>query len=119
MFNKFLIVLFVLALSIPAVAQDTSLTDSQFVLLYVDLSFAAEQFLSDSSQLAQVQDSIFLSHSITREHFFSYKAKLDESPERWSGIWEMIAEELTKREAEIQAREKTNPKDEKKNDKKK
>jgi len=93
--------LFVVALLVFAgcsIAEDQVLSDSQFVMLYVDLSFAAEQFLSDSALLHQVQDSIFEAHNVTRDNFNAYKTELDKSPERWSGIWEMIDAELRKRE---------------------
>lgn len=88
-------------------AQDNSISDSQFVMLYVDLSFAAEQFLSDSAYLAEVQDSIFEAHDVTREQFDAYKTELDKSPERWSEVWQMVAEELEKREERLK-RAKTN-----------
>jgi hypothetical protein len=109
MLKKSKIVVFFLAITIAscAFAQGNAISDSQFVMLYVDLSFAAEQFLSDSVELAVVQDSIFKSHDVTRDRFFLYKNELDSSPERWSGIWEMISSELTKRESQIQSREKT------------
>ncbi len=102
MFNKFLIISFsALVLAGCVSAAEPVLTDSQFVMLYVDLSFAAETFLSDSVKLASVQDSVFHDHKVTRVQFFEYKNQLDESPERWSEIWEMIALELTKRESAI------------------
>ncbi|MCK5833756.1 hypothetical protein KAH81_08820, partial [bacterium] len=93
--------------------------DSQFVMLYVDLSFAAEQFLSDSIKLTTTQDSIFESHMVSRDQFFEYKAELDNSPERWSGIWKMIAQELTLRESLLQTEEKTTEKTKPKRNKKK
>ena len=106
MSNGSKIVVFFLIIAGCAFAGSVAISDSQFVTLYVDLSYAAEQFLSDSVHLAAVQDSIFDAHDVTREQFFLYKNKLDSSPERWSVIWQMIADKLAKHEAEIQAREK-------------
>jgi len=85
-------------------AEKSAISDSQFVMLYVDLSVAAEQFLSDSVYLAQVQDSVFEAHSVTRDQFDSYKNELDKSPERWSEIWQMVATELEKREEALKKR---------------
>jgi len=82
-------------------ADEPVITDNQFVMLYVDLSIAAEQYLADSLALVEVQDSIFEAHSVTRDDFDNYKANLDDSPERWSKLWEMVIEELNKREEAI------------------
>jgi len=84
-----------------SMADKPVIADSQFVMLYVDLSFTAEQLLSDSTMLAQVQDSVFEAHEITREQFDNYKAALDSSPERWSEIWQMVIDEINKREEAI------------------
>ena len=91
-------------LSGSVLAEKSAISDSQFVMLYVDLSVAAEQFLSDSVYLAQIQDSIFEAHSVTREQFDIYKLELDKSPERWSEIWQMVATELDKREEALKKR---------------
>lgn len=94
-----------------SLAEKSALSDSQFVYLYVDLSFAAESFLSDSVKLAQVQDSIFSAHKVTRQQFDDYKNNLDKSPERWSVIWQMVVDELNKREEAIRKeQEKNKPK---------
>lgn len=98
---KTLLLTALVAVASCSYAEDTSISDSQFVMLYVDLSFAAEQFLSDSAYLAEVQDSIFDAHGVTRDQFDTYKTELDKSPERWSEIWQMVAEELEKREEKL------------------
>lgn len=105
--------LFLTALVIVAgcsFAETKTITDTQFVLLYVDLSFAAEQFLSDSVHLSEIQDSIFNAHKVSRDQFDNYKTELDKSPERWSKIWQMVAEELEKREEQLK-RTKSDPVD--------
>ncbi len=98
-----ILALTILIFSGCAFADEKTVTDSQFVMLYVDLSFAAEQFLSDSVLLAQVQDSVFEAHDITRDEFDLYKIALDKSPERWSEIWQMVALEIEKREEAIKS----------------
>ena len=89
---------FALILAGCSFGEKNAISDSQFVNLYVDLSLAAEQFLTDSVKLASVQDSIFVAHKITRNQFDSYKINLDKSPERWSEIWNLVLAELNKRE---------------------
>jgi len=100
--NKIIFLTALLVVASCSFADNNTISDSQFVMLYVDLSFAAEQFLSDSVQLAGIQDSIFETHSVTRKDFDAYKAELDKSPERWSEIWRMVADELEKREERLQ-----------------
>ena len=99
--KQLLLAILILSAAGCSMADKPDITDSQFVMLYVDLSFTAEQFLSDSVMLAQIQDSVFKAHEISREQFDNYKATLDSSPERWSEIWQMVINEINKREEAI------------------
>ena len=105
MFKKYfrmpIVCAFALVLAGCSFADKNAISDSQFVNLYVDLSLAAEQFLSDSVKLSVVQDSIFKVHKVTREQFDAYKNNLDKSPERWSEIWNLVLAELNKREESL------------------
>ncbi len=80
--------------------KSSKLTEDKFVDLYVQLSIAAEKFLSDSVKLAQTQDSIFSAFGTTREEFDNFRKKLDEKPEKWEGIWKKIVEKLNQLDQE-------------------
>jgi len=90
---SFIIVCLVTLLSVIAVSskeKSKEMTQEEFVQLYVELSRAAEAYLSDSLRLVEVQDSIFNSSGFTRDDFEAFKEKIDKQPEKWEDVWKAI-----------------------------
>lgn len=76
--------------------EHPKLDDDKFVELYVKLAKATEEYLADSSKLAQEQNRIFKESGFTKKDFEIYMKELDKQPERWAKIWEKISIELEK-----------------------
>ena len=86
--------------------NEEPITTEQFVPLYVDLSIAAERFLEDSVKLAEMQDSIFAAHKVSRSSFDDFRAKMDSEPEKWAQVWDKIVKELELRDREATRKKK-------------
>ncbi|MCD6097668.1 hypothetical protein J7K18_02125 [bacterium] len=95
--TSFIIASVVILLSVVGVRSEEKkeeMTQEEFVQLYVELSRAAEAYLSDSARLVEVQDSIFDSFGFTRDDFEAFKEKVDKHPEKWEKVWKAILAEI-------------------------
>ncbi|MFP4458769.1 MAG: hypothetical protein ACLFSQ_04175 [Candidatus Zixiibacteriota bacterium] len=92
---SFLIVLAVALLLSEEKEENKSMSEEEFINIYVKLSIAAEQYLAKPDSLKIVQDSIFTTSGYTSEDFNGFREKIDKNPEKWNNIWQKIVDRIS------------------------
>ncbi len=93
------LMIFFLIASIPLFAQEKNktMTEEEFVDIYVELSLAAEKYLADQDSVAHAakMDSIFADAGFTKKDWEEYRKTKNSDPEGWQKIYDKIIARIT------------------------
>jgi len=93
-----LLILLYIFLSKPA----NSLSDSQFVDIYVQLSLASQEYALDPLAFHQEKEKIFSQFQISENQFKKFHQKYQDQPEKWVDLWKKINRKLEEKLKEVQ-----------------
>lgn len=97
-----LILLILIILFLILSKESNSLSDSQFVEIYVSLSILSEQYASDPHTFHLEKEKLFKQYKVSEKEFQRFHRKYQNQPEKWVEIWKKINQKLEEklREAE-------------------
>ncbi|EQB63375.1 MAG: hypothetical protein RBG1_1C00001G0954 [candidate division Zixibacteria bacterium RBG-1] len=93
-----LLILLYIFLSKPA----NSLSDSQFVEIYVSLSILSQQYAGNPETFNQEKEKLFKQYKVTEKEFQRFHRKYQDQPEKWVDIWKKINRKLEEKLKEVQ-----------------
>jgi len=93
-----LLILLYIFLSKPA----NSLSDSQFVEIYVQLSILSQQYAGNPETFQQEKQKLFKQHKVSEKEFRKFHQKYKDQPEKWVDIWKKINRRLEEKLKEVQ-----------------
>ena len=93
-----LLILLYIFLSKPA----NSLSDSQFVEIYVTLSILSEQYAGNPETFQQEKQKLFKQFKVSEKEFQRFHRKYQDQPEKWVDIWKRINRRLEEKLKEVQ-----------------
>jgi len=93
-----LLILLYIFLSKPA----NSLSDSQFVEIYVQLSILSQQYAGNPESFNQEKQKLFRQYKVSEKEFRKFHQKYKDQPEKWVDIWKKINRKLEEKLKEVQ-----------------
>ena len=93
-----LIILLYIFLSKPA----NSLSDSQFVEIYVQLSILSQQYAGNPHDFHQEKEKLFRQYQVSEKEFQRFHQKYKDQPEKWVDLWKKINRKLEEKLKEVQ-----------------
>ncbi len=101
-----LILLILIILFLILSKESNSLSDSQFVEIYVQLSILSEQYADNPHNFHQEKEKLFKQYKVSEKEFQRFHRKYQDQPEKWVDIWKKINRSL---EEKLKEAEKPTP----------